>query len=256
MRKKIVAGNWKMNTDINEGLALAKDVSKLIDDLDYDTSLFGTIVAPPFTHLYAISQVLSPKIGLAAQNIAAFEKGAYTGEISVTMAKSVGADYAILGHSERRKYFAETNSDLLTKVNLCLKSDITPIFCIGEVLEQRNAGKHFDIVKQQISEVLFELSKDDFEKIIIAYEPVWAIGTGVTASPEQAEEIHSFIRKLIAEKYGDKTAENTTILYGGSCKPSNAEGLFSQPNIDGGLIGGASLKATDFVEIMKIRLKH
>lgn len=256
MRKKIVAGNWKMNTDINQGLQLADDVSDFIEELDYDESLFGTIVAPPYTHLYAISKILSPKIGLATQNIAAFENGAYTGEISVAMAKSVGANYAILGHSERRKYFAETSSDLLTKVNLCLKADITPIFCIGEVLEQRNAGKHFDIVQQQISEVLFQLQQAEFEKIIVAYEPVWAIGTGVTASPEQAQEIHSFIRKLISEKFGNNTAENTTILYGGSCKPSNADGLFSQPDIDGGLIGGAALKATDFVELLKIRIKY
>jgi len=256
MRKKIVAGNWKMNTNIQEGLQLADDVSSMIEELNYDENKFGVIIAPPYTHLYAIAQILSPKIGLSSQNIAAYENGAYTGEISTEMAKSVGVQYVILGHSERRKYFAEGSSELLAKVKLSIKDNLTPIFCIGEVLEERNAGKHFEVVERQIKEVLFELPKNDFEKVIIAYEPVWAIGTGETASPEQAQEIHSFIRKLIVDKFGNETAENTTILYGGSCKPSNADGLFSQADIDGGLIGGASLKAKDFIELIKIRTKY
>ena len=256
MRKKIVAGNWKMNTLLEDGMQLADAVSQEIENIEYDESKYGMIIAPPFTHLYAVAQIISPKIGLSSQNIAAYEKGAYTGEISAVMVKSTGATYTILGHSERRKYFGENSEILTQKINLALKYELTPIFCIGEVLEERQAGKHFDVVKSQISEVLFNLQKSDFEKVIIAYEPVWAIGTGETATPEQAQEIHAFIRKLISEKFGNETAENTTILYGGSCKPANADGLFSQPDIDGGLIGGASLKAEDFIELLKIRLKY
>ncbi len=256
MRKKIVAGNWKMNTLLEDGMQLADAVSQEIENIEYDESKYGMIIAPPFTHLYAVAQIISPKIGLSSQNIAAYEKGAYTGEISAEMVKSTGATYTILGHSERRKYFGENSEILTQKINLAFKYELTPIFCIGEVLEERQAGKHFDVVKSQISEVLFNLQKSDFEKVIIAYEPVWAIGTGETATPEQAQEIHAFIRNLIAEKFDNETAENTTILYGGSCKPANADGLFSQPDIDGGLIGGASLKAEDFIELMRIRLKY
>ncbi len=245
-----------MNTSLSEGLELAQAVSDAVENLDFQEDKFGMIIAPPFTHLYSISQILTTKIGLSSQNIAAYEKGAYTGEISPEMLKSVGANYAIIGHSERRAYFGENSETLFTKVQLALKYHITPIFCIGEVLEQREANKHFDVVKQQLDEVVFKLQQSDFQQVIIAYEPVWAIGTGKTATPEQAQEIHAFIRKLISEKFDEQTAENTTILYGGSCKPANADGLFSQPDIDGGLIGGASLKAGDFVELLKIRIKH
>ncbi len=251
MRKKIIAGNWKMNTVIDEGIELAKEVSYQIDKIDFDQQRYGVIIAPPFTHLYPVSKLLSKKIGLSSQNIAAYEKGAYTGEISAEMIKSTGAKYAILGHSERRAYFGENNEILFTKLQIALKNNLTPIFCVGEVLLQRQSGKQFDVVAKQIKDVLFKLHSDDFSKVIIAYEPVWAIGTGKTASPEQAQEIHAFIRKLIIDKYDADIANDTTILYGGSCKPANADGLFEQPDIDGGLIGGAALKADDFVKLLQ-----
>jgi len=204
-----------------------------------------------------VSQVIDKtKIVLSAQNIAAEEKGAYTGEISAEMVKSTGATATILGHSERRAYYSEDSKILNKKIRLALDTGLTPIFCIGEVLEERETGQHFEVVTNQIKEVLYNLNQSDFKKVIIAYEPVWAIGTGKTASPEQAQEIHAFIRKIIGEKFGNDIAGNTTILYGGSCKPANADGLFSQPDIDGGLIGGASLKADDFVELLKIRIKY
>lgn len=240
-----------MNTDFNSGVELAKQVSENVNKLEFNSDEFGLIVSPPFTHINAVAQVLNDKIGLSSQNIAAWEKGAYTGEISAEMVKSTGANFAILGHSERRTYFGENSETLFTKINLTLANDLTPIFCIGEVLEEREANKQFDVVKSQIEEVLFKLDVNDFKKVIIAYEPVWAIGTGKTATPEQAQEIHAFIRTEVAKKFGDDVAENTTILYGGSCKPSNADGLFSQPDIDGGLIGGAALKADDFVQLLK-----
>ncbi len=250
MRKKIVAGNWKMNTNLQAGIELAKEVSNKIKNFNFNTDEFGLIIAPPFTHLYSVSQELDERIGLSSQNIAAWDKGAYTGEISAEMIKSTGAKYAILGHSERRAYFGENSEILSTKLKLTLENGLLPIFCIGEVLEERESGKHFDIVKQQLDEVVFNLQPADFQKVTIAYEPVWAIGTGKTASPEQAQEIHAFIRKLITDKFGKEIAENTTLLYGGSCKPANADGLFSQPDIDGGLIGGAALKAEDFVKLL------
>jgi triosephosphate isomerase (TIM) len=250
MRKNIVAGNWKMNTNLQEGLELAKginaEVAKGINNSDT-----GVVIATPFTHLTAVNEVIdAEKICLAAQDCATEESGAYTGEVSVKMLKSVGVKAVILGHSERRTYYGENNETLLKKVNLVLANDMKPIFCIGEVLEQREAGKHFDVVKEQIENVLFTLSADDFKKVIIAYEPVWAIGTGVTASSDQAQEIHAYIRSLIAEKFGAEIADDTTILYGGSCKPSNAQELFSKPDVDGGLIGGASLKVEDFMGII------
>lgn len=251
MRKKIIAGNWKMNTDLKTGVELAKSVSEKINNLDFNTDEFGMIVTPPFSHIYPVGQVLSNKIGLSSQNVAAWDKGAYTGETSAQMIKSIGAKYAIIGHSERRSYFGESSQTLLSKVKLSLENKLTPIFCIGEVLEEREANKQFDIVKSQIQEVLFELNMSDFEKVIVAYEPVWAIGTGKTASPEQAQEIHAFIRKIVTDKFGENVAQNTTILYGGSCKPANADGLFAQPDIDGGLIGGAALNSDDFVQLLK-----
>ncbi len=245
MRKKIVAGNWKMNTGLHDGLELANSVNKLNEKLTGDTIV---IVAPPFTHLSEVKRVLTVT-KLAAQSCASEQNGAYTGEISVDMLKSVGTEYVIIGHSERRSYYHETNSILVKKVNLLLSGGLKPIFCIGEVLPEREAGKHFDVVKSQLTEGLFHLDKDAFIKVIIAYEPVWAIGTGVTASPAQAQEMHKFIRDQIAARYGKDIANNTSILYGGSCKASNARELFSNPDVDGGLIGGASLKAEEFIQI-------
>ena len=240
-----------MNTDITEGVDLASNIMKNVPE--YDKEKFNLIIAPPFTHLYPVRQVIdNDKVELSAQNLAFAEKGAFTGEISASMIKSVGAKHVIIGHSERRKYFKETPEMLLQKVSLALQNDLTPIFCIGEELEQREAGKHFDVVRSQLEEVVFMLHENEFSKIILAYEPVWAIGTGKTATPEQAQEIHEFIRSLIEEKYRFEIARNTTILYGGSCKPSNAAGLFEKQDIDGGLIGGASLKADDFLEIFRI----
>ncbi len=250
MRKNIVAGNWKMNTNVQEGVELAKGISAEVSKGINDENT-GVVVAPPFTHLMAVGEAIDTnKICLAAQNCATEEKGAYTGEVSVDMLKSIGVKAVILGHSERRSYYGETNETLLKKVNLVLKNNMKPIFCIGEVLEQREAGKHFEVVKEQIESVLFTLSADDFKNVIIAYEPVWAIGTGVTASSEQAQEIHAYIRKLISDKFGAEIADDTTILYGGSCKPTNAKDLFSKPDVDGGLIGGAALKVNDFMGII------
>ncbi len=246
MRQNIVAGNWKMNTSLKEGMELAAAVNLLASK---KTSNSLVIIAPPFTHLAEIKKVLS-EVKLSAQNCASEESGAFTGEVSVSMLKSVGAEYIIIGHSERRAYYHEDNAVLAKKVNLTLAAGLKPIFCIGEVLPERNANKHFDVVKSQLSEGLFHLSPEEFSKNVIAYEPVWAIGTGVTASPDQAQEMHKFIRTEIAAKYGAQIADNTTILYGGSCKGSNAKELFANPDVDGGLIGGASLKADEFLQIV------
>jgi triosephosphate isomerase len=245
MRKNIVAGNWKMNKNLQEGIELAKAVNEKVT---VNESL--VIMCTPFIHLSEVSKVITKKnVGLGAQNCADKESGAYTGEVSVDMIKSTGAAFVILGHSERRAYYGETNALLAEKTKLVLAKGLTPIFCIGEVLEEREAGKHFDVVKKQLNESLFGLSADDFGKIVIAYEPVWAIGTGKTATSEQAQEIHKVIREHIASKYGKTVADNTSILYGGSCNASNAKQLFSNPDVDGGLIGGASLKADDFIAI-------
>jgi len=249
MRKKIVAGNWKMNKNLQEGVALAKELDAILANEKVNCDV---IIATPFIHLATVAaSVNTAKLGVAAENCADHDKGAYTGEVSAAMVKSTGADYVILGHSERRAYYHETPEMLKTKVELALANNLTPIFCIGEVLEERKAGKHFDVVKEQVEKSLFGLSAEDFGKIILAYEPVWAIGTGETATPEQAEEIHAYIRKVIADKYGKQVAEDCSILYGGSCKPSNAKELFANPDVDGGLIGGASLKAEDFMGIVR-----
>ncbi len=257
MRKFIIAGNWKMNTTLPEGEALASAIQNKVNNRKFDLDKFGMIIAPPYTHLYRISQVIDNEyVKLGAQNMGWEEKGAYTGEISADMLLSVGAEYVIIGHSERRKYQKEDNELLLKKMQLALKKGLKPIFCIGEELEQREAEEHFVVVRSQIRDVVFELEASDMENIIIAYEPVWAIGTGKVATPEQAQQMHAFIRGLLKEKFGNQVAENTTILYGGSCKPSNADGLFAQPDIDGGLIGGASLKADDFTDLMEILIKH
>lgn len=248
MRKKIVAGNWKMNTTLAEGVGLAKDV---FEALSKETPKCDVVIAVPFTHLASIASVIdTAKLGLGAENCADHVKGAYTGEVSAAMVASTGANYVILGHSERRQYYGETSEILKVKVGLALENNLTPIFCIGEVLEERENGTYFDVVKKQIEEALFDLSAEDFGKLILAYEPVWAIGTGKTATDDQAEEMHAFIRSVIAKKYGDTVADNCSILYGGSCKPSNAPQLFAKPNVDGGLIGGASLEAASFMGIV------
>ncbi len=248
MRKKIVAGNWKMNTTLNEGVGLAKDVNEALKNA---TPKCDVIIAVPFTHLAPIAQVIDQnKLGLGAENCADHKSGAYTGEVSAPMVASTGATYVILGHSERRQYYGETSEILKEKVGLALENNLTPIFCIGEVLEERENGTYHDVVKKQIEEALFDLSAEDFGKLILAYEPVWAIGTGKTATDDQAEDMHAFIRGVIADRYGKEVAENTSILYGGSCKPSNAPQLFAKPNVDGGLIGGASLDAASFMGIV------
>lgn len=248
MRKNIVAGNWKMNKTLQEGMALATELNEALKGASLNCDV---VIGTPFIHLASVAAAVdTAKVGVAAQNCADKESGAYTGEISASMVKSTGANYVILGHSERRAYYGETAAILKTKVELALKNELTPIFCIGEVLEEREAEKHFEVVKQQIEESLFELSAEDFGKVVLAYEPVWAIGTGKTASAAQAQEIHAFIRQTLAAKYGQEVADATSILYGGSCNAGNAKELFSNPDVDGGLIGGASLKVADFKAII------
>ena len=249
MRKNIVAGNWKMNTTVAEGVQLAKEVNEAVaaaGELKCDV-----VIGVPFTHLTAVKDVIDiEKVGLSAENCANKEKGAYTGEVSAAMVASTGANYVILGHSERREYYNETPEILKEKVDLALANGLKIIFCCGESLELRNAGTYEEFIKAELKDSLFHLSAEEFANIVIAYEPIWAIGTGVTATSDQAEEVHAFIRSFLAEKYGETVANDTTILYGGSCKPSNAPEHFAKPNIDGGLIGGASLKAADFMGIV------
>lgn len=249
MRRKIVAGNWKMNTTKVDGVELAKQVAEASAEVPAEV---GLVVAPPFTHLCAVGKALAgSKVELSAQNCADHTSGAYTGEVSVDMIKAVGCAWTILGHSERREYYGETDEKLVEKTKLALAAGLGVILCVGEKLEQREAGKHFDICAEQVKNVLYHFTAEDMKNIVIAYEPVWAIGTGKTATSEQAQEIHSFIRNVVAEKFGAEVAEDMSILYGGSCKPSNAKELFAQKDIDGGLIGGAALKAADFIEIAK-----
>ncbi|MCQ2129920.1 MAG: triose-phosphate isomerase [Bacteroidales bacterium] len=247
MRKKIVAGNWKMNTTVAEGVELAKAVVAKSAEVPADVTL---IVGTPFTHLCPVAEALKgSKVELSAENCADKEKGAYTGEVSAAMVASTGASWTILGHSERRQYYGETDEKLVEKTKLALANGLGVIFCVGENLDEREAGKHFDVVTDQTKAVLYNFTAEDMAKVVIAYEPVWAIGTGKTATAEQAEEIHACIRKVVADKFGAQVAEDMTILYGGSCKPSNAKEIFAQPDIDGGLIGGAALKAEDFIAI-------
>lgn len=248
MRKKIVAGNWKMNLNLQEGVALAKELNAA---LTADKPNCDVVICTPFIHLASVAGELTEGlIGLGAENCADKVSGAYTGEVSAAMVKSTGAQYVILGHSERRSYYGETEEILKEKTNLALANDLKVIFCIGEVLEERESGKQNEVVKAQIEGSLFDLSVEELSNIILAYEPVWAIGTGKTATAEQAEEMHAFIRGVIAEKFGAEAAENISILYGGSCKPSNAKEIFSKENVDGGLIGGAALKVADFKGII------
>lgn len=247
MRKNIVAGNWKMNTVLEEGVELASQVNDLLKSHKANCDV---VICVPFTHLVSVNGVIDQPLKLGAENCSEHSKGAYTGEVSAAMVKSTGASHVILGHSERRQYFGENNAQLLTKTKQALENGLTPIFCVGEVLEERENGSYNDVVKSQV-EALFELKPEEFEKIVIAYEPVWAIGTGKTATAEQAQDMHSHIRKVIEEKYGKDLADDISILYGGSCKPSNAKELFSKPDVDGGLIGGASLEAESFMGIVK-----
>ena len=248
MRKKIVAGNWKMNMNLQDGVVLAKEINEA---LIADKPNCDVVICTPFIHLASVAQVLDSKVvGLGAENCADKEKGAYTGEVSAEMVKSTGAQYVILGHSERRQYYGETAEILKEKVQLALANGLKVIFCIGETLEEREANKQNEVVKAELEGSVYNLNAEEWKNIILAYEPIWAIGTGKTATAEQAEEMLAYIRSTVAEKYGAVVAEDTTILYGGSCKASNAPELFSKPDIDGGLIGGASLKTADFKGII------
>lgn len=248
MRKKIVAGNWKMNMNLQEGITLAKEINNTLEN---DKPNCGVVICTPFIHLASVASIINTNVvKLGAENCADKEKGAYTGEVSAEMVKSTGAEYVILGHSERRAYYNETAETLKEKVNLALANGLKIIFCIGEVLADREANNQNNIVKAQLEGSLFDLTTEQLSNIVLAYEPVWAIGTGKTATAEQAEEMHAFIRQTIADKFGKTAAEDMTILYGGSCKPSNAKELFSKPDVDGGLIGGAALKADSFKGII------
>ncbi|MBL7883831.1 MAG: triose-phosphate isomerase [Bacteroidia bacterium] len=246
MRRKIVAGNWKMNKNIHQGLELVNELIALDSPADV-----LKIIAPPFVHIAHISQLVKSKsdMAVAAQNCHQETSGAYTGEISAEMISSCGAQYVIIGHSERRLYFGENSALLTQKVNTALANSLTPIFCLGENMEERNANKHLEAVKQQLKDALFHLTPAEFSKLIIAYEPVWAIGTGLTATSHQAQGMHNFIRAEINKKYGKDISEQISILYGGSCNAQNAKELFACIDVDGGLIGGASLKAADFIAI-------
>jgi triosephosphate isomerase len=254
MRKKIVAGNWKMNKTFSESEELVKEILSLLDLKNLPKGESSEVVIiPPFPCIHLCVELINhhARVFAGAQNCYTENSGAFTGEVSALMLQSLGTKYVILGHSERRAIFNESNEFLSKKLQVVLSNQLFPIFCIGETLNERESGIHFDIIKQQISTTLFNLAETEIKKTIIAYEPVWAIGTGMTASPEQAQEIHKFIRMLLSEKFGENTSEEISILYGGSCNAQNAKQLFSMPDIDGGLIGGASLKATDFVTIIE-----
>ncbi|MBL4594282.1 MAG: triose-phosphate isomerase [Flavobacteriales bacterium] len=245
MRKKIVAGNWKMNKSHDEAIELIQSIAAS----SYEESIH-LIVFPPTVYVSEITKITaSTEISVGVQNSSQYDAGAYTGEVSSSMIKSIGAEYALVGHSERREYFNEQNDELAQKVNQLLSDGLTPVYCCGEVLKEREDENHFNIIKNQIEEGVFHLNENQIQNCILAYEPVWAIGTGVTASSGQAQEMHQFIRSLLVEKYGIDVADSISILYGGSCKPSNAKELFGNPDVDGGLIGGASLVAEDFIAI-------
>lgn len=247
MRTKIVAGNWKMNCDLSETKLLLEGLAGKVSAKENQK----VIVAPPFTSLhFAFESLKDSPIEVAAQNINENASGAHTGEISAKMLKGVGASYVIIGHSERRSIYKETDEKLAAKTNQAVKEGFQIMFCVGEELQSRKAGEHFEVVKSQLENGLFQLNEEEMKSIVIAYEPVWAIGTGETASPEQAQEMHAYIRSLLVEKYNSEVATNTSILYGGSVKPDNAKEIFSKEDVDGGLIGGASLKAEDFLAIV------
>ena len=249
MRKHIVAGNWKMNKTFEQADELVSNIMDLLEQHQLDRNTL-MILCPPFPYIEMCTDYSNDSYFMVgAQNVADQERGAYTGEVSAEMLQSLEAEFCVVGHSERRQYYGETDQTVARKVDLLLAHDIRPIVCCGEVLDEREAGKQFDVVKRQITDGLFHLTPEQFSQLVIAYEPVWAIGTGKTATPQQAQEIHAFIRSLVAEKYGQQVADELSILYGGSCKPSNAKELFANPDVDGGLIGGASLVAQDFVDI-------
>jgi triosephosphate isomerase (TIM) len=250
MRTKIIAGNWKMNGLKQDAQTLTSEINGMLKD--EVNSQHTVILSPPFPFIAIVAQLASDsRIHIAAQNCSSKSSGAFTGEVSPAMIRSAGADHIIVGHSERRTYYHEDDVLLAEKIKLALENDCTPIFCCGETLEQRNSGHYFETVAEQLKTGLFHLSEKDIYKAVIAYEPVWAIGTGVTASPQQAQEMHAYIRKLVSEKYSAAVADKISILYGGSCNEQNAEELFALPDVDGGLIGGASLKSRSFVNIIK-----
>lgn len=255
MRKKIVAGNWKMNMALDEGLGLVNELGQMIKNKPLKTinENPGVVLFTPFIHLVEVSKKAKKLAGVSAgaQNCYSKPSGAFTGEVSAPMIKSTGATYVLIGHSERRALFNENNKMLAAKASIAIENELNVVFCCGEVLEEREKKKHFEVVRDQLKEGLFWMDNESFLKVVIAYEPVWAIGTGVNAAPEQAQEMHAFIRGLIAEKYGKRIADNFTILYGGSCKGDNAPNLFKQEDVDGGLIGGASLKAGEFFKIIQ-----
>lgn len=240
-----------MNKHFDEAEELVSEIADLIEEtpLNEDVEL---IICPPFLYLEMVTDIASESaFHVGSQNVSNHDQGAFTGEVSAPMLESMGVEYCIVGHSERRKFFGETDDMLASKVKMALASEIEPIFCCGEVLAEREAGTHFEVVRSQLVHGLFQLTAEQFYNVIVAYEPVWAIGTGVVASPAQAQEMHAFIRGLITEQYGAELADDTAILYGGSCNAANAAELFSQPDVDGGLIGGASLKAGEFVQIAR-----
>ncbi|MBR1631430.1 MAG: triose-phosphate isomerase [Paludibacteraceae bacterium] len=251
MRTKMVAGNWKMNTTLQEGIQLGTQIKNALQDKQPACEV---VIATPFIHLSKMAELMQDSIvKISAENCADKTSGAYTGEVSAAMVRSTGAQYTILGHSERRAYYHEDYDILRQKVLLALENGLKVIFCIGEVKEEREAGRQNEVVKAQLEGSVFNLTAEQFANITLAYEPVWAIGTGLTATPAQAQEMHAYLRSLVAEQYGQNMAEDTTILYGGSCNAKNAAELFANPDVDGGLIGGASLKADDFMTIIMAR---
>jgi triosephosphate isomerase len=250
MRSKIVAGNWKMNNDVNASKVLANELVAGLKDKSLENT--RVVVAPTFVNLTTVHEVASGSVvEVAAQNMHQAKSGAFTGEISAEMLTSIGLKSVILGHSERREYFGETDALLAEKVTAALANGLEVIFCFGELLEDRKSENHFAVVESQISNALFSLDAAAWKHLVLAYEPVWAIGTGETASADQAQEMHAFIRKIVADKYDADLAEEVSILYGGSCKPANAKEIFSKEDVDGGLIGGAALQASDFIAIIE-----
>ena len=248
MRKKIVAGNWKMNLNSSEATEL---IQSILEHLPADLNDSHVWVFPPFPYITnAVQKTVGSAVKVGAQNCSMYTSGAFTGEVGADMIASCNAELVLVGHSERRQYFKETNQMLAEKLNRVLENNLTPVYCVGETLKERNSGKVEEVIDQQLLQALFHLSEEQIKRVVIAYEPVWAIGTGETASPDQAQEVHAFIRKTMADQYGENVASELSILYGGSVKPANAEELFAMADIDGGLIGGASLKASDFIAIV------
>jgi triosephosphate isomerase len=249
-RKKIIAGNWKMNLSLQEAQSLIAELIGMVQDEKQNDS--HVYIFPPFVYINTINkQIQDNPIYVGAQNCADQMSGAYTGEVSVSMLNSIGAKAVLIGHSERRTYYHESNESCANKINLAIQHGLTPFYCIGETITERNSNQQYDIIEKQLNEGIFHLNETDFSKCVIAYEPVWAIGTGLTASPEQAQEMHAFIRSKISDKYSMNIAQNISILYGGSCNDQNAKELFVLPDVDGGLIGGASLKSRTFMNIIK-----